>query len=72
MPWREACREELLVPVARDHTPAVARELVGEILGIADAKELQARAVAEAPRRKRSQRSKSRSLTTSAAPAAAR
>src|SRR6516165_11257680 len=53
MPRRQPRRKEPLVPVAGHDPPAIARQFVGEILGIADAKKLQARAVAEAPRRKR-------------------
>jgi len=41
MPWREARRKELLVPAARDHPPAVAPELVGKVLDIADARNLE-------------------------------
>jgi hypothetical protein len=38
MAWREAGREKPLIPVAGDDPPAVARQLVGEVLGIADAR----------------------------------
>src|SRR5271166_1532152 len=46
-------REGPLVPFARDDTPAIARELVGEILRVADAEDLRAGPTPEAPRRKR-------------------
>src|SRR5947208_14465745 len=53
MVWREPRREEALIPVAGEECPAVARELVGEVLGIADADDLGRGVVAETPRRKR-------------------
>jgi hypothetical protein len=49
---REPGREQTPVPVAGDDAPAVARELVGEVLGIADAEDLRTRPVTEAPGRK--------------------
>ena len=49
---REAGREEPAIPVAGDDPPAIARQLVGEVLRITDAQELGARVVAEAPGRK--------------------
>ena len=49
----EPRREGPLVPVAHNDTPAIARELVGEILRIADAEDLRAGPTPEAPRRKR-------------------
>ena len=49
---REANRKELPVPVADEKMPAIARQFVGEILRITDAKDLRARIVAETPRRK--------------------
>ena len=52
MPQRKARREDALVPVAGDNPPAVARQLVGEVLGIADAEDLGTRPVTEAPGRK--------------------
>ena len=48
---REACREEPLIPVAGEDA-AVAREFVGEVLGIADAEDLSTRVVAQTPGRK--------------------
>ena len=48
---REPGREEMPVPVAGDNAPAVARELVGEVLGVADAEDLGTRPVTEAPGR---------------------
>jgi hypothetical protein len=53
MPRRETGREEPLVPVARNDAPAVAREFVGEVLGIADTEDLGTRIMAQAPGRKR-------------------
>jgi hypothetical protein len=50
---RQAGREEPLVPVAGDDAAAVARQFVGEVLGIADAQDLGARVVPETPGRKR-------------------
>ena len=52
MPRREPGREEPLVPVAGEDAPAVARQFVGEILGVADAEDLRARLVPETPGRK--------------------
>ena len=52
MPRREPGREEPLVPVAGDDAPAVARQFVGEVLGVADAEDLRARVVPETPGRK--------------------
>jgi len=49
----EAGREETLVPVAGEEAPAIARQFVGELLGVADAEDLGTRLVAEAPGRKR-------------------
>ena len=49
---REPGREQMPVPVAGDDAPAIARQLVGEVLGIADAEDLGARPVTEAPGRK--------------------
>jgi len=49
----EAHREEALVPVAGEDAAAIAREFVGEVLGIADAEDLRTRLVSEAPGRKR-------------------
>ena len=51
MARRQAGREEALVPVAGEDAPAIARELVGEVLGVADAEDLRTRLVAEAPGR---------------------
>jgi hypothetical protein len=51
MPRRETRREEPLVPVGGDNPPAVARQFVGEVLGIARTDNLRARVVAEKPRR---------------------
>jgi len=48
----EAGREEPLVPVAGEDPPAIARQFVGEVLGVADAQDFRARLVAEAPGRK--------------------
>src|SRR5206468_9000883 len=45
----EAGREEALVPVAGEDAPAIARQFVGEVLGVADAEDLRTRLVAEAP-----------------------
>ena len=45
-------REEALVPVGGEDAAAVARQFVGEVLGIADADDLRTRVVPEAPRRK--------------------
>src|SRR6516162_11180382 len=42
-----------LVPPAHDDAAAIARELVGEVLGVADAEDLRAGLTPEAPRRKR-------------------
>src|SRR5208283_1882337 len=47
---RQSRREQLPVPVAGDDAPAVARQFVGELLGIADAEDLRARISAETPR----------------------
>src|SRR5215467_13044551 len=52
MLWREARREEPLVPVAGDDAAAVAREFVGEVLRVADAQDLSARVMPETPGRK--------------------
>ena len=49
---REPGGEELPVPAAGDNVPAVARQFVGEVLGIADAEDLGARPVPQAPGRK--------------------
>ena len=49
---REPGREEMPVPVAGDDALAIARQLVGEVLGIADAEDLRARPVTKAPGRK--------------------
>src|SRR5208282_3641318 len=49
---REPGREQPPVPVAGDDAAAIAREFVGEVLGIADAEDLQARVMAETPGRK--------------------
>jgi len=49
---REPGREQLPVPVAGDDAPAVARQLVGEVLRVTDAEDLGARPVTETPRRK--------------------
>jgi hypothetical protein len=46
-------REGTLVPVAHNDTPAIARELVGEILRVTDAEDLRAGLAPEAPGRKR-------------------
>ena len=43
-------RKDPPVPLARHDATAVARELVGEILGVADAEELRRRVAAQAPR----------------------
>ena len=53
MPRCQAGRKEPLVPVAGDDAPAVARQFVGEVLGIADAEDLGARVEPETPGRKR-------------------
>ena len=50
---RQPGREDLAVPVAQDDPPAIARQFVGELLGIADAEHLRARIAAQAPGRKR-------------------
>src|SRR5207253_5031056 len=47
----EPGREEKLVSVAGENAPAIAREFVGEVLGVADAEDLRTRLVAEAPGR---------------------
>src|SRR6266446_1275553 len=47
----ETGREETLVPVAGEDAAAIAREFVGEVLGVADAEDLRTRLVAEAPGR---------------------
>jgi hypothetical protein len=52
----EAGREGPLVPPAHDDAAAIAGELVGEILGVADAEDLRTRPAAEAPGRKRDRR----------------
>ncbi len=49
---REASREDLPIPVAGDDAPAIPRQLVCEVLGIADAEDLRARLVPETPGRK--------------------
>jgi len=49
---REPGWEEVPVPVAGNDAPAIARELVGEVLGIADAEDLGARPMTETPGRK--------------------
>jgi hypothetical protein len=48
-------RKTPLVPPAHHDAAAIARELVGEVLGIADAKDLRTRLTPEAPRRKRTE-----------------
>ena len=53
VPRRQPGREEPLVPLAHHDAAAVARQFVGEILGIADAEDLRARLMPEAPGRKR-------------------
>jgi hypothetical protein len=52
----EPGREGPLVPPAHDDAAAIARELVGEVLRVADADDLCARLTPEAPRRKRHRR----------------
>ena len=52
MPRREPGRKELLIPVAGDDMPAVARQFVGEVLRITGADDLRARVVPETPGRK--------------------
>src|SRR5215469_12727747 len=52
----EPGREGPLIPPADDDAAAIARELVGEVLGVADAEDLCARLTPEAPRRKRHRR----------------
>ena len=52
MPRRQTGRKEPLVPVAGDDMPAIARQFVGEVLGIAGADDLRARVVPETPGRK--------------------
>ena len=47
--WRQAGREELLIPRALHDRAAIAGELVGEILGIADAEDLGRGVVPERP-----------------------
>jgi hypothetical protein len=49
---RQPRREDLPVPVAGDDPPAIARQFVGELLGVADAEDLRARIAAETPGRK--------------------
>ena len=49
---RQLGREQTPVPVAGDDALAIARQLVGEVLGIADAEDLRAWAVTEALGRK--------------------
>jgi hypothetical protein len=49
---RQAGRKDPLVPRADHDAPAIAGELVGEILAVADAEDLGRRVVAEMPRRK--------------------
>ena len=49
---RQPGREEKLVPVAGEDAAAIAREFVGEILGVADTEDLRTRVVAQAPGRK--------------------
>ncbi len=49
----QARREETLVPVAGEEAAAIARQFVGEVLGVADAQDLDAGVVAEAPRPER-------------------
>jgi hypothetical protein len=49
--WRESGREQPPVPVAGDDPATVARQLVGEVLGVADAEDLGARPEAETPGR---------------------
>ena len=52
MPRREPRRKEPLVPVAGDDAPAIARQFVGEVLGITGADDLHARVVPKTPGRK--------------------
>jgi hypothetical protein len=47
----QAGREDMPVPAARDDAPAIARQLVGKLLRIADAEDLRARITAQTPRR---------------------
>src|ERR1700758_2638430 len=49
---RKAGGKEMPVPTTGDDLPAVARQFIGEVLGVADAEELSARVMAEAPGRK--------------------
>ncbi len=49
---REPRRKDAAVPGAGDDAPAIARQFVGELLGIRGAQDLQARRVPEAPGRK--------------------
>ncbi len=50
---REPGREHPPVPLADDDAPAIARQFVGELLGVGSAQDLQARLVPETPGRKR-------------------
>src|SRR5438034_11506059 len=47
----ERSLDVMLVPIAGEDPPAIAREFVGEVLGIADAEDLRTRLVAETPGR---------------------
>ena len=52
----EPGREGPLVPPAHHDAAAIARELVGDVLGVADAEDLRVGLTPEAPRRKRHRR----------------
>jgi len=49
---RKAGGKELPIPTTGDNLPAIARQFVGEVLGVADAEQLRARVVTQAPGRK--------------------